>query len=212
METGAVMNTKAAQSTSPLRARSHGLLSEVFTSYVLKGVTAVFSLAAIAFALALIPQHHLVSALRPATRGLAAAYMNYATSPSFVNVASIANTFQNPNTLLPMNTLFSQIQAQMQSGIPAGTPVWDGHGQLPGAVGTAGFNPSFHFDDSGCSTVPMTFYDVYQPSISLPTVWCGAVAQAQIKVAAAPAESLNGSGADSGPSQAPQVSVGRSVF
>ncbi|MFL5813810.1 MAG: hypothetical protein ACJ763_09555 [Bdellovibrionia bacterium] len=183
----------------------------------MKTKAAQISLVTLALAIVAVPQHHLAKTHRQATRGLAAAFGQYANLPGSVNVASILNTFQSPNNILPMNALFNQIQSQMLAGIPAGTPVWDGHGQLPGAVGTAGFNPSFHFDSSGCNVLPMTFYDVYQPSVNLPTVWCGAVSQGQTKVAGI-SDSLNGSGlgsgglVDAGQSQAPQVSVGRSVF
>jgi hypothetical protein len=186
----------------------------------MKTKAAQISLAILALALAVAPQHYLAKNHRQASRGLAAAFGQYANLPSSVNVASILNTFQSPSNVLPMNGLFNQIQSQMLAGVPAGTPVWDGHGQLPGAVGSAGFNPSFHFDYSGCSTLPVTFYDVYQPSVSLPTVWCGAISQGQTKVAGIP-ETLSGSAGSAGlgdtgqpsvPQAVPQVSIGRSVL
>jgi hypothetical protein len=121
---------------------------------------------------------------REASRGIAMAFGEYANLPASVNVASIVNTFQTPSSLLSFANVASEVQSQMLAGSPAGTPFWDGHGPLPGAVGTGGFNPSFSFDYSGCSIVPVTFYSVFSPSSNLPTLWCGAIAQGLSKVAA----------------------------
>jgi len=148
------------------------------------GVTATLSLAALAMTLATMNSPKMLTAdTRAPQRGLAAAFGNLANPPSSVNVASILNTFQTPSSLLGLNQMTSQIQARMQSAVPAGTPVWDGQGPLPGAIGSAGFSPSFSFDTSSCSVVSMTFYDVYMPAMNLPTVWCGAVSNQQTKPA-----------------------------
>lgn len=160
---------------------------------VFYGLTAALSLSWV-LVLPNRPSGHSLVLHRQASRGLAMAFGQYANLPSSVNVASVLNTFQTPSTLLPLTNMASQIQAQMQAGIPAGTPVWDGHGQLPGAVGTAGFNPTFQFDASGCNIVPMNFSSLYSPSMELPTVWCGAVAQGQTKATA----SLDGIGSGAG--------------
>lgn len=118
----------------------------------------------------------LTASARDPQRGLASSFGSLANQPTSLNVASVLNTFQTPQSLLGLNAVTSQIQARMQSAIPAGSPVWDGQGPLPGAVGTpGGFNPSFNITSSSCSIVPMTFYDVYAPSTELPTLWCGAI-------------------------------------
>ncbi len=144
---------------------------------VVAGTAAALSLLTLAIGLATVtaPKALITAKAELPERRLAMAFGPLANQPSSVNVASILNTFQSPNSILGLNSVASQIQSRMQGLIPAGTPVWDGYGQLPGAIGTAGFNPSFSFDTSSCNIVPVTIPSRFSPSADLPTVWCGAV-------------------------------------
>jgi hypothetical protein len=145
---------------------------------ILKGVTTSMILALLAIGLSGFQQVKPYSRqTRQVDRNPAEAFGPLANLPASTNIAGILQTFQTPSSLLPIADTVSQLQARMKASIPAGIPEWDGYGPLPGAIGSAEFNPimpSFNFESS-CSTVPMTFYSVFSSSYSLPTVWCGAV-------------------------------------
>jgi hypothetical protein len=140
----------------------------------LSGLTAALGLVALATGLGTMEQGLVAIHKKEASRSLAAVFGPQANLPVSDNVAGIVQTFQTPQNLLPIAATVSQIQAQMNASVPAGTPYWDGQGPLPGSLGTADY-PTFKLDTSGCSMVPVTFYDVYSPSMNLPTVWCGAI-------------------------------------
>jgi hypothetical protein len=92
-------------------------------------------------------------------------------SKSVPNISSFFQT--NTTSLLGLSQLSSRIQDQMNQSV-AGQKVWNGVGALPGAADFNPTPPSFDLS-SACSIVPMTFYDVYLPDVTMPTLWCGAI-------------------------------------
>lgn len=132
-----------------------------------------------------LPKALFVNAREP-QRNLASSFGSLAYPDERTNIAAVLNTFQAPQSLLGLNAVTSQIQARMQASAN-GVPTWDGQGPLPGAAGTpGGFTPSLDMSTSSCSIVPMTFNDVYAPSIELPTLWCGAISNLTVPAQAAP--------------------------
>jgi hypothetical protein len=140
-------------------------------------------------------------------RTLAVAFGSLALPSDSTNAAAVLQTFQNPNVVLPLSQISTQIQNRMQSTVPAGTPYWDGTGQMPGAIGTPGFSPKFTWDWSGCNTVSMTFYDVYSPAMTMPTIWCGAVSNQTKPATTNVASNLSGNAAADAPGTATQAKI-----
>jgi hypothetical protein len=154
---------------------------------IASGSAVVMALAAVSIFLAThsLPQALLANVREP-QRNLASSFGSLSYPDERTNIAAVLSTFQAPQSLLGINAVTSQIQARMQASAN-GVPTWDGQGPLPGAAGMpGGFTPSLDMSTSSCSIVPMTFNDVYAPSIELPTLWCGAVSNLTVPAQAAP--------------------------